>query len=73
VVDDAVLEHERAQARPIARVRGWVGSGHGREVRDGRRDWRRVQRVAAALVVVFDEPLALLLCFVPSRWLMPER
>ena len=26
VVDDAVLEHERAQARPIARVRGGVGS-----------------------------------------------
>src|SRR6266478_5501365 len=31
VVDDAVLEHERADARPIARVRGYVGSGHGRD------------------------------------------
>ncbi|MCU1311173.1 MAG: hypothetical protein JWO20_2298, partial [Candidatus Angelobacter sp.] len=26
VVDDAVLEHERAHARPLARVRGHVGS-----------------------------------------------
>src|SRR5438093_12008487 len=31
VVDDAVLERERAHARPLARVRGDVGSGHGRE------------------------------------------
>src|SRR6266540_1288488 len=31
VVDDAVLEHERAHARPLARVRGHVGSGHGSE------------------------------------------
>src|SRR5436309_272454 len=31
VVDDAVLERERAHARPLARVRGHVGSGHGRE------------------------------------------
>src|SRR5262245_64934654 len=30
VIDDAVLERERAQARPLARVRGHVGSGHGR-------------------------------------------
>src|SRR5688572_22852851 len=28
VVDDAVLEYERAQARPIARVRGRVGSAY---------------------------------------------
>src|SRR5438552_13673691 len=32
VVDDAVLQHERAHARPLARVRGRVGSGHGRVV-----------------------------------------
>src|SRR5262245_30845566 len=31
VVDDAVLERERAQARSLTRVRGHVGSGHGRE------------------------------------------
>src|SRR5881409_2395079 len=31
VVDDAVLERERAHARPFARVRGRVGSAHGRE------------------------------------------
>src|SRR6266481_2360281 len=29
VVDDAVLAHERAHARPLARVCGYVGSGHG--------------------------------------------
>src|ERR1700760_410961 len=31
VVNDAVLEHERAHARPLARVGGRVGSAHGRE------------------------------------------
>src|SRR3989442_8487519 len=31
VVDDAVLERERAHARPLARVRGHVRSGHGPE------------------------------------------
>src|SRR5918996_311913 len=35
VVDDAVLERERAHARPLARVRGHVSSGHGRELGDG--------------------------------------
>src|SRR5436309_15097984 len=29
VVDDAVLEGEPAHARPLSRVRGHVGSGHG--------------------------------------------
>src|SRR5262249_29876322 len=29
VIDDAVLENEPAHARPLARVRGHVGSGHG--------------------------------------------
>src|SRR2546428_10939540 len=62
VVDDAVLERERAHARPLARVRGRAGSGHGRVRGDGLRDLcRRVHRVAAALVVVLDSPLALLL------------
>src|SRR5712691_12682291 len=32
VVDDAVLERERAHARPLARVRGHVGSGHRRRL-----------------------------------------
>src|SRR6267378_6660351 len=58
VIDDAVLEHKRAHARPLARVRGRVSSGHGRVRGDGLRDLcRRVHRVAAALVVVFDSPL----------------
>src|SRR5438128_4871567 len=68
VVDDAVLEHERAHARPLARVRGHVGSGHGRVVADRRpRHAARHPLVAAELprrlapVVVFDAPLALLL------------
>src|SRR5882672_11348047 len=30
VVDDTVLDRERAQARPLARVRGHVGSAHSR-------------------------------------------
>src|SRR5262245_38822373 len=32
VVDDAILKRERAHARPLARVRGRVGSGHGRVI-----------------------------------------
>ena len=35
MVDDAVLERERAHARPLARVRGRVGSAHGREPATG--------------------------------------
>src|SRR5438094_4954011 len=34
VIDDAVLEHERAHARSLARVRGRVGSGRGRQLGD---------------------------------------
>src|SRR3981189_3092215 len=34
VVDDAVLEHERAHARPLARVGGRVSAGHGRDLGD---------------------------------------
>src|SRR5260370_28287996 len=63
VVDDAVPEDERAYARPLARIRGHVGPGHGRE---GDRPpagavLLRVQRMAAAPVVVFVTSLALLL------------
>src|SRR5262249_41888847 len=34
VVYNAILERERAHARPLARVRGRVGSGHGRVLGD---------------------------------------
>src|SRR6185437_6936011 len=61
VVDGAAFKHERTHAGPVARVRGGVGSAGGRKLSDGLRDRRRVHRVAAALVVVFDTPLALLL------------
>ena len=56
VVDDAVLERERAHARPLARVRGHVGSGHGRQLAslDGLLRTRDVPRIAP--VVVFDDP-----------------
>src|SRR2546422_8250688 len=74
VVDDAVLEHEGAHARPLARVRGHVGSAHGRE-RSGRVGCRArgyLGPLAAAYrlrglapVVVFDAPLALLLLAEP--------
>src|SRR6202043_943645 len=62
VVDAAVLERECAHARPLARVRGHVGSGHGRELGDrppaaGFRDRRHVHRVAVAPVFVFAGPL----------------
>src|SRR5215468_2078081 len=35
VVDDAVLEHERAHARPLARVSGHVDSASGCHLCDG--------------------------------------
>src|SRR2546426_291267 len=67
VVDDTVLEHERAHARSLAGVRGRVGSGHGRVVADRRpRHAAGHPLVAAYLprrlapVVVFDASLALL-------------
>jgi hypothetical protein len=70
VVDDAVLERERAHARPFARVRGHIGSGHGRDLGD----WplAATLRTLAPLprrlapVVVFDAPLALLLLGEPD-------
>src|SRR4051812_9645270 len=64
VVDDAVLEYERAQARPLARERGHVGPGHGREgggpaLAAPRPRARRLCRLAP--VVVLDAlPLLLL-------------
>src|SRR5580700_9484502 len=54
VVDGAVLAHERAHARPVAHVGAGVGSASCRELADGPGSRRRVHRVAAAPVVVFD-------------------
>src|SRR6266849_8321479 len=68
VVHDAVLEHERAHARPLARVRGRVGSGHGRVVADRRPRHAARQPLVTALlpggfapIVVFDAFALLLL------------
>src|SRR3989442_3861332 len=58
VVDDAILERERAYAGPLARVCGRVGSRHGRE-RNSPLAVALPGRLAAK--VVFDAPLALLL------------
>src|SRR4029077_7579581 len=67
MVDDAILEHERAHARPLARVGGHVGSGHRRVIADriARHAGRHPLVVAyrqrrLAPVVVFDAALALL-------------
>src|SRR5213075_646405 len=62
VVDDAVLERERAHARSLAYVRVHVGSAHGSELTGsvgGRARRYRGDRFLA-FVVVFD-PLALFL------------
>src|SRR5687767_8461733 len=64
VVDGAILERERAHARPLALERGGVGSGHGRDLGFGfcaaaflacapRHLW-------LAPVIVFNAALALL-------------
>src|ERR1700693_5719327 len=53
VINDDVLERERAHARPLARVRGHVGSGHGRELGGSALTagfWLHVQPLAALLV-----------------------
>src|SRR5712692_10413887 len=59
VVDDAVLERECADARPLARARGHVGSGHGRDLGDrplaaGVPGQRAYLQLRLAPVVVFD-------------------
>src|SRR2546430_13716579 len=54
VVDDAILERERAYAGPLARVCGRVGSRHGRE-RNSPLAVALPGRLAAK--VVFDAPL----------------
>src|SRR5258707_3261786 len=57
VVDDAVFEHERAHAWPLARVSGHIGSGHRRVDSDRLRHRRGIHRVAAPFVVGFDVPI----------------
>src|SRR5882724_6218189 len=64
VVDDAILEHERAHARPVANVGGRIGSTHGRELGCaatllGLKRW-------LAPIVVFDRAFALLLLGEPN-------
>src|SRR5260370_27564548 len=71
VVDDAVLEHERADARALADVRGHVGSGHGcdhgdRPLAAGFPPPRAYRPLRLAPVVIFDAPLALLLLGEPD-------
>src|SRR4051812_18788992 len=68
VIDDAVFEHERTQARPLARVRGDIGSSHGRDLGDrpfallGQCVADALQRPGGlAAIVVFNAALALLL------------
>src|SRR5215469_15254340 len=59
VVDDAILERERAHAGSLARVRGRVGSAGGRVEGDPFGNLcRLVHRRATAPVVVFDGSLA---------------
>src|SRR5215212_7769869 len=65
VVDDAVLDHERAHARSLARVRGRVGSRHRRE-EDGPFANTIFGLCRLAPVVVFDASLALLLLGEPD-------
>src|SRR6202040_495461 len=69
VVEDVVLARERAHARPVTMVAGYVGSRHGRELGLRRLAATLVARAPAkyvarrrlAPIVVFKSPLALLL------------
>src|SRR5262245_13956698 len=65
VIDDAVLEGERAHARPLTRVSGGVGPGHGRDLPHRPVAAAKLPR-ALATVVVFDAALALLLLGEPD-------
>src|SRR5436190_1832029 len=77
VVNNAAFERERAEARPVARVRGHVGSGHGRDLRDGSfaaaelpllngLSGERLRSRCLALIIVLDVSLALLLLGEPD-------
>src|SRR5580704_12064629 len=59
VVDGAILARERAHARPIAKVRGHVGSAHGRVAATPLS--RAALKCRFTPVIVFDAPFALLL------------
>src|SRR4051794_15970540 len=59
VVDNAVLQHERAHAWSLARVGGRIGSGRGRHLGHGRLAAAQLPR-SLTPVVVFDAALALL-------------
>ena len=76
MIDDSILEDERAHARPLARVRGRVSPGHGREFRDrplvlarsplsSGLSCERLLCRGFALVVVFNASVALLLLCKP--------
>ena len=69
VVDDAVFEHERAHARPLAREGGGIGSGHAPRSRATAPSAPRAAASAWPLapVVVFEAALALLLLGEPTR------
>src|SRR5919109_635152 len=62
VVHDAVLERERAHARPLARVRGHVGAAHGSERSRsvGCRSRGYLDDRLLAPVIVLDAPFTLL-------------
>src|SRR5262249_37537415 len=69
MVDDAVLEHESAHARPLAQVRGPINPGSPYTLIIGRKrpkpgaGW--LQRVFA-VIVVFDASIALIFLAVPD-------
>src|SRR6185503_1382987 len=65
VVDDAAVEHERADPRPLARIGGRVGSGRGRNLGDEPLAAAQGPRRLAPEVVV-DASLALLLLGEPD-------
>src|SRR6476661_1441034 len=77
MVDDSILEHERAHARPLASVGVHVGSSHGRYFRDrplsparsplaNSLPCERLTCRRLATVVVFNASLALLLLGEPD-------
>ena len=76
VVDDAILQHEGAHARPFARVGRHVGPGHGGALRGAHRVSSRdeiaglslaiIRQRRLAPVIVFDAAVALLLLAEPD-------
>src|SRR5580698_1125408 len=60
VIHDAILEYESAHSRPVARVRLRVGSAVSCKLDNGLRCRRRIHRMPATQVVVFDFAITLL-------------